>query len=373
VIRSGFGVFYDNLNLNELQFTRLVPPFYGQYSLTPDKSAPVQVDTLFPSLDGIAQFPAPFSMDPSNVTPYTVQWNVNVQRSLGHDYLVEVAYTGSRAYHEHKRYNINQADFGTTPLITRLPYPQFQSAILYSSDQGWARFKGLSLRLEKRYSAGLFFLANYQVSRNVDNGSGEVEANDTAFRNNFDADTGLSRYNQTHRGSFSFGYELPFGQGKRWLSNGGPAAYILGGWQVQGIFRASTGFPFTVTGTNVCACGSYIPQRVIVARDDRGVLSDPTPEKWFDPKAYVLPAAGFQGTAGRNTMIGPGQRTTDLAITKRFAIGGTTRIEFRGEIFNLFNNTNFGQPDANISNVTAGVISTADDARSMQFGLRLVW
>jgi hypothetical protein len=373
VIRSGFGVFYDNLNLNELQFSRLVPPFYGQYSLTPDKSAPVQVDTLFPSLDGIAQFPAPFSMDPSNVTPYTVQWNVNVQRSLGHDYLVEVAYTGSRAYHEHKRYNINQADFGTTPLITRLPYPQFQSAILYSSDEGWARFKGLSFRLEKRYSAGLFFLANYQVSRNVDNGSGEVEANDTAYRTNFDADTGLSRYNQTHRGSFSFGYELPFGQGKRWLSEGGAAAYILGGWQVQGIFRAATGFPFTVTGTNVCACGSYIPQRVIVARDDRGVLSDPTPEKWFDPKAYVLPAAGFQGTAGRNTMIGPSQRATDLAVTKRFALGQATRIEFRGEIFNLFNNTNFGQPDANISNVTAGVISTADDARSMQFGLRLVW
>src|SRR5262249_25240851 len=135
----------------------------GSYSLTPAKSAPVQVGTLFPSLAGIAQFPAPFSMDPSNVTPYTVQWNVNVQRSLGHDYLVEVAYTGSRAYNEHKRYNINQADFGTTPLITRLPYPQFQSAILYSSDQGWARFKGLSLRLENRYSGGLCFLANYQV------------------------------------------------------------------------------------------------------------------------------------------------------------------------------------------------------------------
>ncbi len=372
VIRSGFGVFYDNLNLNELQFTRLVPPMYGQYSLTPDKSSPISVDTLFPGLGDIAQFPAPFSIDPNSRTPYSIQWNVNVQRTLGHNYLVEVAYTGSRAENEHKRYNINQADFGTTPLITRLPYPNFQSAILYSSDAGYARFKGLSFRLEKRYSAGLFFLANYQVSRNTDNGSGEVEANDTAFRQNLNADYGLSRYNQTHRGAVNFGYELPFGEGKRWLHDGGPVAYILGGWQVQGIFRAATGFPFTVTGTNVCACGSYVPQRVNVARSDLGVLSDPTPEKWFDKTAYALPAAGFQGTAGRNTLIGPGQRSTDVSFIKRFPIQAM-RIEFRGEIFNLFNNTNFGQPDANISNVTAGVISAADDARSMQFGLRVIW
>jgi hypothetical protein len=372
VIRSGFGVYYDNLNLNELQMTRLVPPFYGQYSLTPDKNSPISVDTLFPSLDGIAQFPAPFSIDPNSRTPYTLQWNVNVQRSLGRDYLFEVAYTGSETHNLSKRYNINQADFGTTPLITRLPYPAFQSAILYSSDQGWANFKGLSFRLEKRYSSGFFFLGNYQLSKNMDNGSGEVEANDTAFRTNFDADRGLSRYNQTHRGAFSFGYELPFGEGKRWLAGGGPAAYVLGGWQVQGIVRAASGFPYTVTGTNVCACGSYVPQRVNLVRDDKGVLASPTPERWFDPTAYALPAAGFQGTAGRNTLIGPGSRSTDLSVSKRFPVGAM-RVEFRGEIFNLFNNTNFGQPDSNISNVTAGVISTADDARSMQFGLRLVW
>ena len=96
VLRSGFGVYYDNLNLNELQFTRLIPPYYGQFSLNPPVTAPLQVDTLFPDLNNIPQFPAPFSMDPSNRSPYTMQWNVNFQRSLGRDYLVEAAYTGSR-------------------------------------------------------------------------------------------------------------------------------------------------------------------------------------------------------------------------------------------------------------------------------------
>ena len=213
VVRGGFGVYYDNLNLNELQFTRLVPPFYGQFSLTPVRTAPLQVDTLFPNLDQIPQFPAPFSLDPNNRTAYTMQWNGNVQRTLARNYLVEVAYTGSRSYNEHKRFNINQAQPGTTPIETRVPYPAFQSAILYSSDGGWAQFNGVSFRLEKRYSSGLFFLANYQLSKTVDNGSGEIEANDTAFAWNLDADEAISRFDQRHRSAFSYGYELPFGSG----------------------------------------------------------------------------------------------------------------------------------------------------------------
>jgi hypothetical protein len=374
-VRSGFGVYYDNLNLNELQFTRLIPPYYGQFSLNPPVSAPLQVDTLFPDLNNIPQFPAPFSLDPSNRTPYTMQWNVNLQRSLGRDYMVEAAYTGSRSRNLSKRYNINQADFGTTPINSRLPFPQFQPAMLYSAAIGTAEFNGLSLRLEKRYSAGLFFLANYQLSENRDNGSGEVEANDTAFRTNPDADEGLSRYHQRHRTAFSFGYELPFGEGRRWLNGSGPVAYALGGWQVQGVVRVGSGFPFTLSGTNVCQCGSFVPQRVNYApgrEDDGGVLDEPTVTRWYDRAAYVLPASGFQGTVGRNTLIGPGSKQVDFSVSKRFPIGAA-RLEFRGEIFNLFNHTNFGQPDGNISNVAAGVISSADDARNMQFGIRLAW
>jgi hypothetical protein len=91
-----------------------------------------------------------------------------------------------------------------------------------------------------------------------------------------------------------------------------------------------------------------------------------------DRTAYVVPADGFQGTAGRNTMIGPGSKQVDFSVSKRIPLGAT-RLEFRAEILNLFNTTNFGQPDGNISNVTAGVISSADDARNMQFGIRLAW
>ena len=322
VVRSGFGMYYDNLNLNELQFSRLVPPFYGQYSLQPTRTdLSMQVDTLFPDLNNIPQFPAPFSMDPTNRTAYTVQWNGNVQRTLGNHYVFEVAYTGSRSYNEHKRYNINQAQPGTTPIATRVPYPAFQSAILYSSDGGWARFNGLSLRLEKRYSNGLFFLGNYQLSKSIDNGSGEVEANDTAFAWNLNADESYSRYDQRHRAAISWGYELPFGPGKALLSNGGALAYVFGGWQVQGIIRLGSGFPLTVTSTNVCQCGSFVPQRVnIVTSGNFGILDDPTVTHWFDQTAYAVPANGTQGNAGRNTIRGPGTQQVNLSLSKRFPI-----------------------------------------------------
>jgi hypothetical protein len=374
VIRSGFGVYYDNLNLNELQFSRLVPPFYGQYSLQPTRTdLRYQADGLFPDLNNIPQFPAPFSMDPNNRTAYTLQWNANVQRQLRNNYIVEVAYTGSRSYNEHKRYNINQAQPGTTPIATRVPYPAFQSAILYSSDAGWARFQGISFRLEKRLSSGLFFLGNYQLSKNTDNGSGEVEANDTAYAWNLNADEGYARYDQRHRAAISFGYELPFGPGKTWLSSGGPAAYIIGGWQVQGIVRLGSGFPFSVTSTNVCQCGSYVPQRVnVVTPGLLGDLDNPTPDRWFDSTAYSVPANGTQGTAGRNTVRGPGTQQVNLSLSKRFPIG-RARAEFRAEVFNVLNHNNFGTPDSNISNLTVGTITTADDGRNAQLGFRFAW
>jgi hypothetical protein len=375
VVRSGFGVYYDNLNLNELQFSRLVPPFYGQYSLQPTATdLSFNADRLFPDLSGIPQFPAPFSMDPTNRSAYTFQWNANAQHSFRNNYMVEVAYTGSRSYNEHKRYNINQAFPGTTPIATRVPYPAFQSAILYSSDAGWARFNGVSFRFEKRYSDGFFFLANYQLSKSTDNGSGEIEANDTADARNLDFDEGYSRYDQRHRSAFSFGYELPFGPGKPYLSNGGAAAYVFGGWQVQGIVRLASGFPLTVTSTNVCMCGNFVPQRVnIVTAGQFGILDDPSPTLWFDRTAYTVPANGTQGNAGRNTIRGPGTQQVNFSVSKRFPIGGRARLEFRAEVFNLLNHNNFGNPDTNISNATVGTITTADDGRNMQLGFRLTF
>src|SRR5262249_28916070 len=158
------------------------------------------------------RFPAPFSVSPDNRSPYTMQWNFNVQYNIARDLLVELAYTGSGSRKLTKRWNQNQADFGTTPIIQRLPYPAFDPGILTSTNDASSSFHGFSVRTEKRYSHGLYFLANYQYSKNLDNNSGETEANDTAFRTNKRLDRSRSRYDQRHRAVGSFGYELPIGK-----------------------------------------------------------------------------------------------------------------------------------------------------------------
>jgi hypothetical protein len=131
--------------------------------------------------------------------------------------------------------------------------------------------------------------------------------------------------------------------------------------------------PFTPSGPGVCSCGSYIPQWVNATRPGFGKLSDPTPNLWFDPTAFAIPAIGFQGTAGRNIIEGPGRSSLDLSLFKVFSLSEQIKLQFRGEAFNITNHPSFGFPDGNIANRTAGVIASAYDGRSVQLGLRLVW
>jgi hypothetical protein len=373
VIRTGFGTYFDNLNLNELQFTRLIVPFYSNRTLVPDLAAPVIADNLFPGLNEVTTFPAPFSMSPDNRTPYTMQWNFNLQYNVARDFLVEVAYTGSGSRRLTKRWNQNQAVFGTTPIIERTPYPAFDPAILTSTNDANSAFHGMSIRADKRYSNGFFLLGNYQFSKNLDNNSGEAEANDTSFRFNKRLDRGRSRYDQRHRSTVSGGYELPFGKGRKYLSGSRFGDLVAGGWQIQGILTVLSGPPFTPNGPSVCDCGSFIPQRVNVLRPDYGRLEERTPNRWFDATAYALPPRGFQGNAGRNVLEGPGLRTLDFSAAKIFRLTERANLQFRGELFNMLNHANFNNPDSNIASGTVGVISSANDGRSIQFGLKAVW
>jgi outer membrane receptor protein involved in Fe transport len=370
VIRAGGGVYFDNQSLNELQFTRLIPPFYAIRTIVPDRSSPVLVDTLFPGFSESSQLPAPFAVDNDNANPYTMQWNFGIQRTFAKDYLLELAYTGSGSRKLPRRYNQNQPVPGTAPLIERLVYPQFDVNINTAINDSLSNFHAGSIRFEKRYSTGLYWLTNYQFAKSIDDNSGESD-NTTAYRWNRRLNRGLSLYHRRHRGIVSYGYELPFGEGKRWLSQAGPASYVFGGWQLQGIFSLSAGQFFTVTGPGVCGCAAA--QWMNTVKPGHGKLDERTPNRWFDRTAFAVPATGFNGNAGRLTTEGPGLRTFDFSLMKIFKISEQVKLQFRGEFFNLLNHANFGLPDTNISNATAGVISVADDARSIQFGLKLVW
>ncbi|MDW8355748.1 MAG: carboxypeptidase regulatory-like domain-containing protein [Bryobacterales bacterium] len=376
VIRAGFGVYYDNVNLNELQFTRLVAPFYGIFTLVGDARTPnVFVDRLFPSLDEIERFPAPFSVMPNNRTPYSIQYNFNIQRQLPRGWLLELAYSGSNFHKLWKRFNQNQAYFdptGTIPIRNRLPFPQFDPGILTSANDANGHWNGASIRVERSYTSGFHFLANYTFGKVIDNNSGEIEANDTRDARNKRLERGRGRHDQRHRFVSSFSYELPFGRNKRWLTGvRGLPSVLVSGWRAQGIVLLLSGMPFHPTAPSVHNTGSFIPQ--YPNRVGNGKLDRRGPNAWFDVSAFRIPPVGTQGNSGRNILDGPETQQFDFSLIKEHALGERLRLQFRAEFFNLPNHPNFGLPVTDISSRAAATITSVADGRDIQFGLRLSW
>ena len=376
VIRAGAGLFYDNVNLNELQFTRLVPPFYSNFTLVADSSTPnIFVDTLFPPLNELTRLPAPFSVDPNNRTPYSLEYNLNIQRRFGNNWLVEVGYSGSQSHKLWKRFNQNQATFdptNTIPIANRLPFPKFDPAILTSANDANGNYNGAFVKMEKSYSNGLFLLSSYTFSKSIDNNSGEVEANDTRDRTNKRLDRSRSRYDQRHRFVASYGYELPFGKGKKFLGGAhGVGGFAISGWNLQGILSLLSGLPFSVTAASAHNTGSFIPQYANLIGN--GKLDNPTPNLWFNTAAFAQPAVGTQGNAARNILDGPGFKNFDFSVTKNNQLTERLRLQFRAEFFNITNHPNFGLPNGNISSPARGTITSVADGRDIQFGLKLIW
>ena len=142
---------------------------------------------------------------------------------------------------------------------------------------------------------------------------------------------------------------------------------LVGGWQLSGITLLTTGRPFTVTlQTGVNNGAPSWPNRI-----GSGKLDDPSVDLWFNTADFVAPPANTYGDSGRGILYGPGHVNFDTSLSKRFASGGSSNVEFRWDVFNLFNHPGFGFPNSAIGNPTAGRISsTIVDNRSMQFALK---
>jgi hypothetical protein len=196
-------------------------------------------------------------------------------------------------------------------------------------------------------------------------------------------DWGPSNFNIESRISGNVGYELPVGKDKPLLRNAGriPNA-ILSGWQINAIVSAQTGFPFTpLVGFNQSANGdSRNPDRVSINPNFSGEVIQGKPTQWFNPAAFMLPAAGTFGNAGRDIISAPGLLSVDGSLFKTIHIGERGTLQFRAEFFNALNHTNFGWPvistftSSGAVSSSAGVItSTLSTARQIQLGLKLGW
>ena len=151
--------------------------------------------------------------------------------------------------------------------------------MLTSSDTGHGDFNGISVRVDKRFSGGLFFTGSYQFSKNQDNNSGEIEANDTAFAWDHEADWAFSRYDRTHRSSISFGYDLPWGMESAGSLNRGLVSRLLGDWQLSGAVRMQSGVPFSVSVSRCRTSAASSPSARTLRKDAKATRAN-----WKTPR-----------------------------------------------------------------------------------------
>jgi hypothetical protein len=271
------------------------------------------------------------------------------------------------------------------PVGTR-PNPLLGAGFFWYTE-GNTSYNALILDATRRVSHGFQMRANFTWSKNLDMNSGLTGAQSSnqaqmiLDRNDLPRDWGPSALNVKYQGSISARYELPFGLGKRWMNHDGVANKLVGGWQVTEIATLLSGFPFTPQdGSNRSGDGdTRNPDRPNLNPAFSGPVVTGNPNQWFNPNAFVLNPFGTYGYLGRGVYSGPGLADLDVSAIKNTALSERVNLQFRAELFNVLNHTNFGTPNAIVFSGTAvsssaGLItSTATTSRQIQFGLKLMF
>jgi hypothetical protein len=372
VVRTGYGVYYDQSSLAPGEGLYFSPPYFNLNVYYPlSATQPLLLSNPFPSNFPVPYPPSALAFQPNLHTPYVQQWNFNIERSLGGNRMFEIGYVGSKGTDLIGARDINQPPPSANPYFER-PLPQFADIDLLESNRN-SSYNSLQARFLQRLNFGLSLLASYTFAKSIDNDSSFFSSTgDSNFpQDSYDlqAERGLSNFDVRHRFVASYGYDLPFHSSSRWLK----------GWQTFGILQFQTGAPFTVdlladddnSNTGIDSLGFGANDRPNVAGNPK--LSNPSANAWFNTSAFAIPPYGSFGNSGRNTVAGPGLATVDLSLVKNTAIGEHATAQFRVEAFNVANHTNFALPDNFIGSPTFGQILSAGNPRRLQLALKFLW
>lgn len=234
-----------------------------------------------------------------------------------------------------------------------------------------------TLRVEKRFSAGLAALFSYTLSKATDNAPGDFAIGNLGISvapiDSYDLsrEYGLAVFDTRHRIVVSNVYELPFGKGRRFVSQSPVLDFILGGWQISGIGAWQTGLPIDVKTETTRVFSFNNQNRPDRIRDGNLPSGQRTVERWFDTGAFENPRDNTLGNAGRNVITAPGVFNIDASVGKSFPIGEHRFVQFRAEFFNLTNEVNLEAPTYFVGNANIGRIFASRDARQIQLALRL--
>ncbi len=392
-VRSGFGLFFDQIWTNSYRTpsTNGGPPYFSQLQIERDRNVqfPYGANNLPPSADipqALQVVPYQFS------NPYTLQYNLTIQRQLPSSIVVSVGYVGThgvklgRVVEANTAYPTYLPDgrqfFPPTAVRRNLNF----TIIRERAYDALGFYNSFQLNAAKRFSNGLQFQGSYTFSRNVTDADGILGSVDNSNARDYAlmpedhrSSRGLSSLDIRHNFVFNYTYEFPFA---RHLT--GALGRSLGGWSMSGVLALSTGMPFNLgAGYNVSNNRSDSSTQadrpdLVSGRSNNPVLGGS--DQYYDPTAFVLPLDGFYGNLGRNTVIGPGFSNFDFSLGKETKITEKTGLQFRAEFFNLLNRANFAHPATTLFNSRRARIGSAGRInqtvvanRQIQLSLRLTF
>lgn len=350
-------------------------------------------------------------VEPQDQTPMFHTWTFNVQRSFAGQGLVELAYVGSRGHHlatdqaqSGRSENINQLApqylamgaalnesvtnpffgvIGSGPLAGRTvqrkqllrPFPQFLDINRPTPAFGNSTYHSLQAKYQKRMTNGLTALVSYTWSKAM--------SDMFTPQNNYDrrAERAVSSFDATHRLTTTFAYELPFGNGRKYLTNlNGAADVILGGWQISMFNTFQSGFPlaFSNSPSTIFGIGEGTQRPNLVGDPSAGIsggIGDRL-DGYFNTDAFAVPANFTYGNLSPrvSSLRTPGMNNANLTLSKKVKIGERAEVEVRAASYNLLNHPVFSGPNTTLGNVGFGTISnTANLPRQTEFMLRITY
>lgn len=349
VIRGGGGVFYDLGNGPALQGYTSYP--YNSIRSLGNQTWPVPVDTIQPApFNQSPPYAAVFRvMDPQIRLPYTVQWNLTLEKTFGSAYLASLAYVGSRGERLLRTEILRNASAFGQPIYPVINPALFAptSSVFLTRNEAAQRYHSLQAQLQRRMVGGLDLLTSYTWSKAIDNISDEATGGlpvtgVAQFNTDLDREFAAADFDVRHNFTTGFTWSLPSPKRGQALSA------LAGGWSLQGIARLRSGFPFHVI-TQVVDPLNFGSNRRVDYWGGPNWISDPSAPrgKKLNPAAFRIPPdSGRLGTLGRNSLRAFGVSQFDISVRRQFRLSELLAMQFRAEAFNVFNHPNFGSPNA---------------------------
>ncbi len=380
VMRAGYGIFYD-----ESIYQRLVPnlanqpPFAQASTLTTSRQQVLTLEQGFPQVSPtIAR--NTYAVDPNFRTPYGQTWNFSIEDEILRDWILSLGYVGTKGTKLDLLLGPNLA-ITSTPLDTQsqLSLKNAQQ-FTYETSGASCIYNGLNVELRRQFHGGLSVDALYTFSKSIDDAASVGGAGHTVAQNwqDLTAERGLSSFDVRHRLTLRQSYELPFGDRKRFLNRGGTLAKLLGDWRIMNMATLQSGNPFTARALGNLSTGAGTGAYQSLRADATGLpvslpASEWTTLEFFNTAAFAPPQAGEFGTAGRNTIPGPGKINFDMSLGRMLTFSREKNIgaDFRVEANNIFNTPQYTGLATVVNATDFGRVTSVGSMRALTISMRL--